>query len=78
MAKCVNCTEQAIYEYVITPTASQLYCVNHAPRGLKGNLNFRSYQEPVVVVEAPKTTSKKKATAPVVEEVPAEATPTEE
>lgn len=81
MAKCVNCTADATYEYVITPRASQLYCATHAPRGLKGTLNFKIYEEPVV--EAPKTTSKKKAATPVVEEpvveeAPVEETPTEE
>lgn len=80
MTKCVNCTTHAIWEYVITPEVSQLYCYLHAPKGLKNNPNFKKYEEPVV--EAPKT-SKKKATAPVVEEpvveeAPAEETPTEE
>jgi hypothetical protein len=74
VAKCVNCPNEAVYTYLITDSYSKSYCASDLPNFLK------SKEYSVYVVDAlkisstveiePTKTSKKKTTAPVVEESP--------
>lgn len=73
VAKCVNCSNEAVYTYLITDSYSKSYCANDLPKFLKS----REYSDRVVEalkisspveVEASKSSKKKTSTPPVVVE----------
>ena len=73
VAKCVNCSNEAVYTYLITDSYSKSYCANDLPKFLKS----REYSDRVVEaltisspveVETPKPSKKKTSTTPVVVE----------
>lgn len=75
VAKCVNCQNEAVYTYLITDSYGKNYCANDLPKFLKSKEYSDRVVEVVKVsapveVEAPKTSKKKAAPAPVVEETP--------
>ena len=72
---CANCKEPAVYSYIITSSKDVKYCSRDLPKFLKSP----EYASRVVKVvplpevikeEAPKTSKKKTAPAPVVESEP--------
>ena len=75
-SKCVNCSNEAVYTYLITNSYSKNYCASDLPKFLKSReysdrvVNFVETSAPVEV-EAPKTSKKKAPTTPIVEESPA-------
>jgi hypothetical protein len=77
---CANCLNEAIYAYQVTGSYSIKYCSRHIPKFLStpkytGRLvKMSDLKAPEV---APKS-SKKKTSAPVVEEAPVEEAPVEE
>lgn len=67
---CVSCEAAPEYSYQVAPQRAMLFCASHVPgflKGKNGSLLLKSYktagEEPT-----PAKTSKKKKTAPVVEE----------
>ena len=71
---CVNCSNEAVYTYLITDNYSKSYCASDLPNFLKSKeystrvVDFVKESAPVEV--QPTKTSKKKTAAPVVEESP--------
>ena len=90
MTTCVNCTNDSVWTYEITPSQTIPYCSLHLPRFLSDRKNAGLLKRSDEMVQeqsdafealAPKS-SKKTSKAvveetPVVEEVPAEETPAE-
>jgi len=90
MTTCVNCTNDSVWTYEITPSQTIPYCSLHLPRFLNDRKNAGLLKRSDEMVQeqsdafealAPKS-SKKTSKAvveetPVVEEVPAEETPAE-
>ena len=75
VAKCVNCSNEAVYTYLITDSYSKNYCASDLPKFLNSREYFGRVVE-IAEVSAPvesepaKTTKKKASTTPVVEEAP--------
>jgi hypothetical protein len=84
MAKCANCTSDALYVYEVTSTFNINYCQYHLPvflhklqksGSLKTTDEFEAVKAAALAAVAPKTSKKKvEEETPVVEEV---AEPTE-
>ena len=90
MTTCVNCTNDSVWTYEITPSQTIPYCSLHLPRFLSDRKNAgllkrsdEMIQEQSDAFEALAPKSSKKTSkavveeTPVVEEVPAEETPAE-
>lgn len=85
MTKCASCSIEGLFEYRVTSQFSLFYCSKHMPKFLNsaayaGRLVKHSPAVIAVVEEAPKVEetpkpSKKKYSAPVVEEPVIEETP---
>jgi hypothetical protein len=78
MAKCANCSREAVYRYVIVEPFGTNYCESDLPSFLYSSRDLGILPAPVedVVDDAPK--SSKKKTTPVVEDAPEEDAPVEE
>lgn len=78
MAKCANCTSDALYVYEVTDSFNINYCQYHLPvflhklqkSGLlKTTDEFEAVKAEALAAVAPKTSKKKTEETPVVEEV---------
>ena len=83
MAKCANCTSDALYVYEVTSTFNINYCQYHLPvflhklqksGSLKTTAEFEAVKAEALAAVASKSSKKKVEETPVVEEV---AEPTE-
>lgn len=79
MAKCANCTNEALYAYKVNASFTINYCPKHLPKFLASQrIAGLLKPEPEVVAEAPKSSKKSKTETVVEEPVVEEPTVTEE
>ena len=83
ITNCANCLNEAIFAYQVTGSYSIKYCSRHMPRFLStpkysGRVVKMSDLQKAEATEVAPKASKKKTSAPVVEEAPVEETPVED
>ena len=77
ITSCANCLNEAIFAYQVTGSYSIKYCSRHMPRFLStpkysGRVVKMSDLQKAAETEVAPKSSKKKTSAPVVEEAPVE------